>query len=81
MKTTERVEKSVASGAAAGAWQPPEGYVLVPKEPTDAMDKAGAYERELFDPRHNDVIVARAIYRAMLAAAPIAAEPPQGSKT
>lgn len=47
-----------------------EGWVMVPREPTPDMDKAGATERDLFDPQHNSEIVAIAIYRAMLAAAP-----------
>ncbi len=61
----------IADAMAAQPAQMPDGYVLVPVEPTQAMQYAGLYAR------NNAVIesITTAIYRAMLAAAPSTKEP------
>jgi hypothetical protein len=65
--------KGYEAGSAAAAQAVPEGFVLVPREPTFEMNKAG--QEAVWDFHPDDTIegneeTARAAYFAMLAAAP-----------
>lgn len=48
----------------------PDGYVMVPKEPTDEMQSAGASAIRIETTALNKLWTGNAVFRAMLAAAP-----------
>ncbi len=60
---TERVEEAMTAARSAIAALDAEGFAIVPKEPTEAMIKHGAYQVSGITRNGAD-----AIYRAMLAA-------------
>lgn len=59
---------ALASAESQSQWRPPEGWVLVPKEPTLEMLREGA--RRFGGPWWVADVEARSAYRAMLSAAP-----------
>ena len=60
---------ALASRIEAEGIAPPDGMVLVPSEPTRAMYLAGAVYGD-GETEHEDIGLAVAVYKAMLAAAP-----------